>query len=196
MMLLRPRAVTQVLLVRPGATEFDEQGRMKGSLDIPLSKSGRMQARHVASELANMNFSSIYSSPCRSARQTAQRLAQGRANRVKIVDCFRNLDHGLWHGKLIEEVRRNQPRVYKCGQESPSEVRPPQGESIAEAKSRVIKGVHKLIKRPGQGILAMVIPDPLAMIVERELQGEQLSDLWAAETDHGTWTLIESPQSS
>ncbi len=27
----------EVLLIRPGATTFDEDGRIKGSLDIPLS---------------------------------------------------------------------------------------------------------------------------------------------------------------
>jgi len=191
MMLLRPRASTQVLLVRPGSTEFDEQGRMKGSLDIPLSKSGRMQAQSVASELSTMDFTAIYSAPGRSARQTAKRLAEGREARVKVVDGFRNIDHGLWHGKLIEEVKRNQPRVYKCGQDSPDEVCPPQGESIREAQARVLKAVRKLIKRPRQGVVAMVIPDPLATIVEAYLRGEKLSDLWKAERDNGAWTLIQ-----
>ena len=35
--------MSQVLVVRPGATALDEQERMKGSLDIPLSEVGKQQ---------------------------------------------------------------------------------------------------------------------------------------------------------
>ena len=39
-MISRTKQLGNVLLVRPGATEFDEQGRMKGSLDMPMSEKG------------------------------------------------------------------------------------------------------------------------------------------------------------
>src|SRR6056297_1221147 len=121
MMLLRHRATSRILLVRPGATEFDEQGRIKGSLDIPLSQSGKRQADSVASQLSEVAVRTIYTSPCQSAQETAERLARGRDVRVRVIQGLRNIDHGLWHGKLIEEVRRNQPRVYRRGQDAPGD---------------------------------------------------------------------------
>ncbi len=43
-MILRPtRGAGRVLLIRPGATDFDDQGRIKGSLDMPMSERGRQQ---------------------------------------------------------------------------------------------------------------------------------------------------------
>lgn len=36
-MILKSPTIARVLLIRPGATEFDDQGRIKGSLDMPLS---------------------------------------------------------------------------------------------------------------------------------------------------------------
>lgn len=182
----------RIVLVRPGATDFDDQGRMKGCLDMPMSDCGWQQVERIAAELADLPLSGIFSAPCQSARDTANRLAAGRSTRVKVVDCFRNIDHGLWHGKLIDEVRRNQPRVYRQGQDSPGSVRPPGGETIQDAKERVLKAVRKVMKRSASGVIALVIPDPLASVVQSMLEGEEMRDLWSAETDAAKWELIEA----
>jgi broad specificity phosphatase PhoE len=191
-MILKTSSVSQVLLVRPGATEFDDQGRIKGSLDIPMSERGHQQVTSLTEQLAEVRVKTIYTSPCESARETAQRLAQGRDVRIKTVDAFRNVDHGLWHGKLIDEVRRNHPKVYRQGQDSPTDICPPGGESIRDAKARVIKAVRKVVRKSGDDVIAIVIPDPMAWVVESLLSGTELSDLWKAETDSGRWDLIES----
>lgn len=191
-MILRSSPVSRVLLVRPGATEFDDQGRIKGSLDIPMSDRGRQQVTSLTEQLAEVRVKTIFTSPCESARETAERLAQGREVRVKVIDAFRNIDHGLWHGKLIDEVRRNHPRVYRQGQDSPTDVCPPGGESIRDAQARVIKAVRKVVRKSGDDVIAIVIPDPMAWVVESLLSGKELSGLWNAETDSGRWELIES----
>ncbi len=191
-LLLRAPALSRVLLVRPGATEFDDQGRIKGSLDMPLSELGERQAAAVARELSTISMGTIYTAPCESAQQTAHEIARGRDIRVKVIDCFRNIDHGLWHGKLIDEVRRNQPRVYRTGQESPGEICPPGGEAIRDAKARVAKALRKVIKKGRDEAVTLVIPDPLAMVVQCAISGEMLHDLWKCETDHGRWQLLEA----
>jgi broad specificity phosphatase PhoE len=189
--------MSRVVLVRPGATEFDDQGRMKGCLDMPLSECGREQVERIAAELADVEIDEIVSAPCESAVETANRIAagrsvQGRGIKVRVIECFRNVDHGLWHGKLIEEVRRTQPKVYKQGQESPSNLCPPGGETIQQAKDRVLKAINKVTKRSGGGTIALVIPDPLASIVHSILDGEEMRDLWKSETDAAQWELIEA----
>lgn len=184
--------MARVVLVRPGATDFDDQGRMKGCLDMPLSESGREQVERIAAELADLELDQILSAPCESAIETANRLAQGRGIKVKQIDCFRNLDHGLWHGKLIEEVRRTQPKVYKQGQESPQNLCPPGGETIEQAKTRVTKALRKITKRSGGDVIALVIPDPLASVVQSILEGEEMGDLWKSETDSAKWEMIQA----
>lgn len=184
--------MARVVLVRPGATDFDDQGRMKGCLDMPLSEAGRGQVERVAAELADLELDQILSAPCQSAVETANRLAQGRAIKVKVIDCFRNVDHGLWHGKLIEEVRRNQPKVYKQGQDAPASLCPPGGETIDAAKARVRKAITKITRRSGGDVVALVIPDPLASIVQSILEGEEMGDLWKSETDAAKWEMIQT----
>jgi broad specificity phosphatase PhoE len=191
-LLMRTPVITRVLLVRPGSTEFDEQGRFKGSLDMPLSSLGEQQAEAVATELAETSVGTIYSAPCESAQQTAMRLARGRDLRVKVLECFQNIDHGLWHGKLIDEVRRNHPRVYRTGLETPDEICPPGGESIRQARVRVAKALRKVMKKGRENMVALVVPDPLATVVQSVISGEELYDLWNFETDRCDWQILEA----
>ncbi len=192
MILLKPPAVARILLVRPGATDFDDQGRIKGSLDMPMSEQGRGQARSLADELSELPIRTIFSAPCQSALQTAALIARGRDVKVKALDALRNVDHGLWHGKLIEEVRKNQPRAYRLGQDAPDAFCAPRGEPIHEARSRVLKSLKKILRKGGEDVVAVVVPEPLATVVESLLREVPLNDLWKSETDNGGWQLIES----
>ena len=72
----------RVVLIRPGATDFDEQRRIKGSLDIPMNENGNHQVAQAADELASLGIDQIYTSPCQSAQQTADAL--GRRLDVKV----------------------------------------------------------------------------------------------------------------
>lgn len=197
-MILRSPQVSRVLLVRPGATEFDDQGRMKGSLDMPLSHRGREQVMSLTEQTATIKIKTIFAAPCGSAIETARRMAEhqrkihGHEVRVKVIDAFRNIDHGLWHGKLIDEVKRTLPRVYRKGQETPEDICPPEGESIRDARARVVKAVRKVLRGAKDDVISIVIPDPMAWVVEGLLCGNQLSGLWAAETDSARWELIEA----
>ena len=181
-----------VLLIRPGATEFDDQLRIKGSLDMPLSQRGLEQVEMLVEELKGVKINALLSAPTESAFQTAELLAADRDLRVKVVDAFRNLDQGLWHGKLIEEVRRNHPKLYKQGVEAPEGVQPPEGESILQAKVRVARALKKCLKKHRDGVAAIVVPDPMATILESMIKDSEIHDLWASEIDGAGWTLIET----
>ena len=94
--------------------------------------------------------------------------------------------------ELIEEVKRNQPKVYRQGLESPGSVCPPGGESMQEAQSRIVKFVQKLVRKHRDEIIAIIAPDPLALLIHGLLSGEEPhSDLWTSETDAADWQLIE-----
>ena len=63
--------------------------------------------------------------------------------RLKSVEQLHNLDHGLWQGTLIEDVRRKQPKVYRQWQEQPETVCPPEGEMLPQAAQRVRTALSK-----------------------------------------------------
>lgn len=181
----------RIVLVRPGATDFDEQGRIKGSLDIPLCGTGECQVAAMVAKIRELPLDYVYSSPCKSAQQTAVALAKDHRLKVRILEKLQNLDHGLWHGKLIDEVRQTQPRVYRQWQEHPETVCPPGGEPLDAARERVRSTLVKLLRKHERGVLALVAPDPLATLIRSFLDDSDLGDLWKAELDRCHWEEIE-----
>ncbi len=185
--------MVRIVLIQPGSTDFDEQGRIKGSLDLPLSVSGAEQAALAAQQLAAEPLEAIYSGPSQSALQTAAAMAENRKMRVRPLEKLKNIDHGLWHGKLIEEVRQNQPRIYRQGQENPEAFCAPEGESVAAARQRAQGVLTKLIKKHKRGTVALVVPEPLASVIRGLLQSVEMDNVWKSEQDCGGWTLIDIP---
>jgi broad specificity phosphatase PhoE len=181
----------KIVLIRPGSTDFDEQGRIRGTLDVPLNRQGTEQVERTIGELSALPLKAIITSPCQSCQQTAEALARQRDIKVKCLDSLKNLDHGLWHGKLIEEVKRSQPKVYKQWQERPETVCPPQGESLSAAQQRVSNAIAKICKKYKLGVVAVVAPEPLATLIRQFLDRSELGDLWKAECNCGRWEVID-----
>jgi broad specificity phosphatase PhoE len=183
--------MVRIVLVRPGSTDFDEQGRIKGTLDIPLSYAGTCQVARIVNELQDLPLDAIYSSPGLAAEKTADAIAVAQRLKVKRLDDLQNLDHGLWHGKLVNEVRHSQPRVYRQLLERPETVCPPQGEPVGEALERVRRVLVKVLKKHRAGTIALVVPEPLASLVRSTLEQCHVGDLWKAECECGIWQMIE-----
>ncbi len=183
--------MVRVVLIRPGTTDYDEQGRIKGTLDIPLNDFGNNQTAQAADELSELDIEIVYSSPCQAAAETAAVLANSLGVKSKSVNRLQNLDHGLWQGKLIDEVKSTQRKVYKQWQEQPDTVCPPEGETLSSARQRVQTALEKILKKHKTGTIGMVIPGPLWSIVRSTLDNSDLGDLWQAETECGSWVMID-----
>lgn len=155
--------MSTVVLVRPGSTDFDEQNRIQGSLDIPLNKRGEQQVQKIVDELRSVPLDLVYTSPCEPALGSATAIGAALGITVKELDGLRNLDQGLWQGLQVEDIRRKHPKVFKQWQESPETICPPQGEMVADALERIRKSLEKPLKK---GVsFAVVAPEPLATLI-------------------------------
>lgn len=182
----------RILLIRPGATEFDEQGRIQGTLDIPLSAGGQRQTNEMIGTVRGERIDAIYSSPCQAAQQTADALAAIIGAKNKTLKELHNIDHGLWQGMLVSDVKAKQPKVFRQWQEQPETICPPQGESLLAAKQRVADVLRKILKKHKlAGVIAIVAPEPLATVVRHVLCQDELADLWKSRLGCGKWETIE-----
>jgi broad specificity phosphatase PhoE len=181
----------RIVLVRPGSTDYDQQERIQGALDIPLNEAGVAEVRQIVEELRPMGIETVYTSPSQPAQQAAESIANSLDVRLKRLDRLQNLDHGLWQGMQVSEVRHKQPKVYRQWQEQPENVCPPEGEMLSEAEERVAATMNKLIKRHRDGVIALVVSEPLASLVRHYLVHDELGDLWKALGDHGRWEIID-----
>ncbi len=179
--------MVQFILIRPGSTDFDEQGRVQGTLDVPLNLRGDQEVAQLISQLRDRKFDVIYYAPCESAQQTATALADSLQARVKKVDALCNLNHGLWQGMRIDEIKRKHPKVYRQWQEQPEIVQPPGGETLDVVRERVGAAMRKLLKKHKRGVIGLVAPEPLASVIHSFLSHKELGNLWAASADHGSW---------
>ncbi len=190
--------MVHVALIRPGCTKFDEEGRIKGILDIPLSQQGEEQSKQLSLELVDFlsqskilpNLTVVYSGPCQSARSTAAMVSKNCDVKAKVLSCMTNVDHGLWQGKLVEEVKRLQPKLYRQIQESADFFAPPGGETLDAAIERVRGSVAKLVKKHRKELIGIVVPDPLASLVRNILCGNEIEDLWKLEKDGAAWEIL------
>ena len=184
-------SMTRFLLVNPGSTNLDQQGRIVGNLDVPLSDEGNQQVARAANELSRFDIDVVYTAPHQASRQTAETLAESTGARVKTLARLENLDHGLWQGESKEELRRKQPKVYRKWQENPESVCPPGGETIQSARSRVQGSIAKMVKKHKSGTVAIVAPQPLMALLRDEVSNNERGGFGNTEDDFGKWELVE-----
>jgi phosphoserine phosphatase len=181
----------RIVLVRPGSTDYDQQERIQGSLDIPLSEQGRAEVAQTIPQLTDKGIETVYAPPSQPSQQTAETIAKALGIKRKKLDRMQNVDYGLWQGQQVSEIRHKQPKAYRQWQEQPENVCPPEGEMLSQAEDRVRAAMTKLLKRHKDGVIALVVPEPLASLVRRHVKHDELGDLWKSLHSHGQWEVLE-----
>ncbi|HYO24212.1 MAG TPA: histidine phosphatase family protein [Lacipirellulaceae bacterium] len=185
-----------LLIIRSGRTEYDCQGRIQGTLDVPLSEEGRNEVLAAASQLVEQSASiaALYAGPCRSAQETGEILAEQLKLKLRTLEDLQNLDQGLWQGLLFDEVKSKQPRVYRQWQDKPDTVCPPEGETLQEARERLKRVLAKLAKKHKTGSAAIVLGQPLVSVLRSMLRhGEPPAVCQAGCSQTPLWEQVEVP---
>jgi broad specificity phosphatase PhoE len=172
--------MVQLILIRPGSTDYDQQSRIQGTLDIPLNDAGRKEAAQGAEAVRPYLPKALYCSPGSAAEETASLLGEALNLKPKTLDQLQNVNLGLWQGLLVEEVRRKQPKVYKQWQDHPETVHPPEGETLAQVNARAEEVLTKLARKHRAGTIALVAAEPLASVIRQRIEGSEIGDLWRA----------------
>jgi phosphoserine phosphatase len=167
-----------LIVIRAGATDYDLQERIRGTLDMPLSAAGAAAATRAGERLATDPPTAIYASTDETAEETARIVAAACGVRPKQLVNLGNVDMGLWQGRLVDEIRDTQPRLHRQWQDNPWSVAPPEGELLEEACERVEAVLEKIFKRHSAGSIAVVVPRPLDAIVTWLVSGRSMGDLW------------------
>jgi len=135
---------TWIYLVRHGQTVWNEEGRLCGSSDVPLSDEGLAQARKLAARLKDIGIAAIYSSPLLRARQTAEAIAAHHRVEVKIEPDLREIDYGDWEGLKVADVLEQFPEIEKLRREEPMKFAAPNGEPMLQFAKRVISAIQRV----------------------------------------------------
>jgi broad specificity phosphatase PhoE len=143
-------------LARHGQTAYNHEGRFQGHLPVPLDATGREQAAALAEVAAGVQIVSLWCSPLRRARETADVVA-ARIGLQPIEDArFVETDTGDWTDRSFAEVRAEDPEGFARFERSDPSFRYPGGESFAEQSARIQAGLADLRAR-SEALPALVV---------------------------------------
>ena len=171
-----PRRPSRLLFVRHGQSTWNDEHRIQGQLDPPLSERGQGQARAVAERLAGVRPVAFYTSDLRRCRETAEPIAERIGLQPTPLAELREVALGEWEGRTREELERDFPEEWERWARHPSWDIVPGGEGAAAFERRVETTVRELFERHPQGdILAVthggVIQVKLGLVAGRGSDG-------------------------
>jgi len=130
--------VSRLLLIRHGATAWNEAGRLQGRSDPPLSPAGRaaVEAWVLPPEAQRARW---LSSPLVRARQTAEILAARFPQAAPVVEEPRLIetDWGDWEGNTLAALRAELGEAMTDNEARGLDFRPAGGESPRDVQQRL-----------------------------------------------------------
>jgi probable phosphoglycerate mutase len=147
---------TTTVLLRHGETPLSVERRFAGRGDIPLTETGKLQAKAAAQRLAARGgVDLIVTSPLQRARLTAEAVAAATGTPVQVDDGWIEADFGQWEGLSYAEAMERWPDEVTAWMKDTS-VAPPGGESFAAAGRRVLAALDRLLARAEPGRVVVV----------------------------------------
>lgn len=146
--------MNRVILVRHGATEWNESGRLQGHGDVPLSALGQQQAQRLAERLRHEPITAAFTSDLMRARQTAETILAGRDLRLRISRRLREMAFGAWEGLTAQEIEKGFATEWQHWVGDPLRIAPPGGESLAQLRRRVLGFYRPLANQAGDAQIA------------------------------------------
>jgi probable phosphoglycerate mutase len=124
--------MTALALIRHGPTSWNEEHRLQGQADIPLSADGRAKVSGWTVPQRLHNFHWVISPLCRAA-ETASLLGITGTTCSAIIE----MHWGDWEGYTFEELRRRYGDEVRERAARGLDLRPHEGESPREVRERV-----------------------------------------------------------
>ncbi|NJM72968.1 MAG: histidine phosphatase family protein [Scytonema sp. RU_4_4] len=137
----------RLLLVRHGETEWNRQTRFQGQIDVPLNDNGRQQAQKAAQFLKDVAIDFAVTSPMLRPKETAEIILQYHTDvNLELQDGLREISHGLWEGKLENEIEQEFPEELHRWRTTPAQVQMPEGENLQQVWERSVVAWESIVQ--------------------------------------------------
>jgi alpha-ribazole phosphatase len=181
-------ATTLLYLARHGQVIND--GVYNGQMDVDITPLGFEQMERLRLRLADQKLSAVYSSDLLRTRRGADLIASSHGLTARHFPEFREMNFGRWQGLTVREVVERYPTDLSQWMEDLENFRIPGGESLAEARRRVMPKLMELIERHrGEEILLLCHGAVNRVILAEALQ-LPMAQAFRIEQDYGCLNII------
>jgi broad specificity phosphatase PhoE len=163
----------RIVLIRHGETVGNSAERLHGSADLALSAEGLAQMRRAAEMLRTEVFDLVVASTLRRSWEAAQVVAGGAT--IRLENDFREIHFGRWEGLTKSEIEASDPVAFKNWQSRAAGFEYPGGESRAQFRARVARGLERLQASGADAVLAVLHRGVIRTLGE-QLLGSPLED--------------------
>lgn len=148
---------TVIALLRHGKTVWNEEGRIQGRQDSPLSEKGSKQVHNWGRFIGDYTIDLIIASDLGRVRETVA-IIQQYCNPVSVEwkQSLREQAWGKWEGKSFRELKKEHPEELATQIRAGWDFRPPGGESRKEVLQRSLPVIEDTLRKyPGKRILVI-----------------------------------------
>ncbi len=173
----------QLILIRTGATDWDDAGRLQGLTDLPLSTPGKEALNQHLSEFRSANPdienpSSVLHATDEASRQSGALAARVLGGRSRDLEPLHDVGLGLWEGLLEDELLERHPSAHRQWREDPSMATPPEGEPVLDAEARLLDALSRATAKGSKRPIAVVLRPTAFALIRSWLTGQPVSRLW------------------
>jgi broad specificity phosphatase PhoE len=171
--------MTRLLLTRHGHVDGIKPKRFRGREDLALTSLGLRQAEALAARIVReAKPIAIYTSGLQRCVVTGAAIARACGVSSSVLEGLMDLDYGLWQMRVQDEIKVEQPELFRLWHEAPQLVRFPGGESLQDLVSRSSEALRTVLARhPGQTVV-MVGHDSVNRALLLQLVDQPLSAYW------------------
>jgi broad specificity phosphatase PhoE len=142
--------VYRVLLIRTGATEWDEREHLPGVADLPLCESARRGFGVGEETVGRQGLRIVLCADDEASKESAKLVSRAWGVKTRVVPGLGDVDLGLWQGMRMTEIRTRYPKVHRQWAEDPLSLNPPEGEALREAQSRMLDAFARALEKIGK----------------------------------------------
>ncbi len=180
----------KLIVIRHAESEWNPIGRYQGLLDPDLTERGIQQAKKLAKALKGENISALFTSPLKRTLRTAQIIGEALGIEPIKEERIIEINHGVWSGMLVEEVKRKFPKDFETWLKEPHKVKFPDGESLQDVFNRVRDFLKDILERYNEKTVAVVSHTVPIRCLYCAVLGIDLSKFWSFGCDNASYSVV------
>jgi|SRR3989338_404829 len=181
--------IAKLVIIRHCKTSLNEENRLQGVTDLPLSEEGTRQSHELALALKNERMDIMYTSQMRRAVQTAEAINKFHSIPLSKEKVLNEMSYGDFEGMTFGEVREKYPKLYEEWSEDGFNFTFPKGESLRIMKDRLKQFLGIILEQKKDAMI--VAHGEVSRVILGSLLHWSNEKIASAKLGNGSVTILE-----